>query len=56
MGFNLYPAWKFADVTAYTSVHAFRGLENKIVIVADAVLGAADFHGHLFYTGMNTAL
>jgi hypothetical protein len=54
-GFNLHPAWKSADGTAYTSVHAFKGLENKVIIVTDVVLGAADFHRHLFYTGMTRA-
>jgi hypothetical protein len=54
-GFNLRPAWKPAGGTAYTSVHAFKGLENKVVIITDVVLGAADFHRHLFYTGMTRA-
>jgi hypothetical protein len=54
-GSNLHPAWKSADGTGYTSVHAFKGLENKVVIITDVVLGAADFHRHLFYTGMTRA-
>jgi hypothetical protein len=55
-GFKLRPAWQqAADSTSYTSVQAFKGLENKVVIITDVVLGAADFHRHLFYTAMTRA-
>ncbi|HWX55536.1 MAG TPA: NERD domain-containing protein [Verrucomicrobiae bacterium] len=55
VGFNLRPAWKSGDSTGYTSVHAFKGMENKVVIITDVILGAADFHRHLFYAGMTRA-
>ena len=55
-GFRLRPAWQHAaDCTAYTSVHAFKGLENKVIILTDVVLGEPNFHRHLFYTGMTRA-
>jgi hypothetical protein len=55
-GFELRPAWQHAaDCTAYTSVHAFKGLENKVIILTDVVLGEPHFHRHLFYTGMTRA-
>lgn len=55
-GFRLRPAWQHAaDCTAYTSVHAFKGLENKVIILTDVVLGELHFHRHLFYTGMTRA-
>ena len=54
-GFKLRPAWQAGDFTGYTSVHAFKGMENKVVILTDLVLGEADFHRHLFYTGMTRA-
>jgi hypothetical protein len=55
-GFKLRPAWqRAADCTAYTSVQAFKGLENKVIILTDVVLGEPHFHRHLFYTGMTRA-
>lgn len=54
-GFRLRPAWQASEATGYASIHAFKGMENKIVILTDLVLGEPDFHRHLFYTGMTRA-
>jgi hypothetical protein len=55
-GFNLRPAWQnSSNSTSYTSVQAFKGLENKIIILTDVALGEADFQRNLFYTGMTRA-
>lgn len=54
-GFKLRPAWQAGEVTGYASVQAFKGLENKVVILTDMLLGEPDFHRHLFYTGMTRA-
>jgi hypothetical protein len=55
-GFNLRPAWQqSATSTGYASVHAFKGLENQIIVLTDVVLNSADFHRSLFYTGMTRA-
>jgi hypothetical protein len=54
-GFRLRPAWQAGDFTGFTSVHAFKGMENKVIILTDLVLGGPDFHRHLFYTGMTRA-
>jgi hypothetical protein len=55
-GFNLCPAWRHSrESTSYTSVQAFKGLENKIVILTDVVLTDVDFRRDLFYTGMTRA-
>lgn len=54
-GFKLRPTWQDGDFTGYTSVHAFKGMESKVVILTDLVLGEADFNRHLFYTGMTRA-
>lgn len=55
-GVRLRPVWQRApDVTAYASVQAFKGLENKVIILTDVVLGEPGFHRHLFYTGMTRA-
>jgi superfamily I DNA/RNA helicase len=53
---RLRPVWQHAvDAIGYASVHAFKGLENKTIILTDVVLGAAEFHRNLFYTGMTRA-
>jgi hypothetical protein len=50
-GFRLRPAWQHAaDCIAYASVQAFKGLENKVIILTDVALGHFDFHRDLFYT------
>jgi hypothetical protein len=55
-GFSLRPAWQHStDSTCYASVQAFKGLENKVVILTDVALDGTDFQRHLFYTGMTRA-
>ena len=56
-GVKLRPAWQHAaDASAYTSVQAFKGMENKVIVLTDVVLGDSHFHRHLFYTGMTRAI
>lgn len=40
------------EKTTYASVHAFKGMENRVIILTDVVLGEAGFERSLFYTGM----
>jgi len=54
-GHNLRPAWQSGEGAAYASVHAFKGMENKIIILTDVVLTDQEFHRDLFYTGMTRA-
>ncbi len=54
-GYKLRPAWQAGDLTIYASVHAFKGLENKVIILTDVVLDDLDFRRDLFYTGMTRA-
>jgi hypothetical protein len=54
-GYKLRPAWQAGDLTSYTSVHAFKGMENKVIILTDVVLDDVGFHRDLFYTGMTRA-
>jgi hypothetical protein len=55
-GFRLQPLRQHpADVISYSSVHAFKGLENKVIILTDVVLGEREFQRDLFYTGMTRA-
>lgn len=49
------PSWKNDGRTGFTSIHAFKGLENKVIILTDCVLGETDFQRSLFYTGMTRA-
>jgi superfamily I DNA and RNA helicase len=55
-GVKIRPAWQYSiNSPSYTSVQAFKGLENKIIILTDVALADADFHRNLFYTGMTRA-
>lgn len=54
-GYKLLPAWQASDLTDYASVQAFKGLENKVIILTDVVLDGQDFQRDLFYTGMTRA-
>jgi len=54
-GYKLRPAWQSGEGTAYASVHAFKGLENKIIILTDVVLTDQEFQRDVFYTGMTRA-
>ena len=36
-------------------MQAFKGLENKVIILTDVVLGEPHFRRHLLYTGMTRA-
>lgn len=54
-GFQFLPYWQAGDRSGFTSIHAFKGMENKVVILTDVALGEPDFHRYLFYTGMTRA-
>ncbi len=54
-GYKLRSARQSGELTAYTSVHAFKGMENKAIILTDVVLDDLDFRRDLFYTGMTRA-
>jgi hypothetical protein len=54
-GHKLRPARQAGDQTSYTTVHAFKGMENKVIILTDVVLNDSGFHRDLFYTGMTRA-
>jgi Nuclease-related domain/UvrD-like helicase C-terminal domain/AAA domain len=54
-GYKLRPAWSAAGLTGCASVHAFKGMENKVIILTDVVLVDREFDRHLFYTGMTRA-
>jgi len=54
-GYRLHPAWQAGDLTSYASIHAFKGMENEIILLTDVILDDVDFHRDLFYTGMTRA-
>ena len=41
--------------TCYTSIHSFKGLDSKIVLITDVVLAGKDYQRYLFYTGLTRA-
>ncbi len=51
-GCKIRPVWQTGKTISFASVQAFKGLENKVIILTDVVLGDQDFHRDLFYTGM----
>jgi hypothetical protein len=55
-GLPLQAAWKQGDGTAHATVHAFKGLERKVILLTDLAPRQSDFHRHLFYTGMTRAV
>lgn len=55
-GWAFAPLWQnMSNRISYGSVHAFKGLENKIIILSDVVLSEKGFQRDLFYTGMTRA-
>lgn len=54
-GFKLRPAWTAGHLTGYASVHSFKGMENKAIILTDVTPSDREFDRHLFYTGMTRA-
>jgi hypothetical protein len=55
-GFPLQAAWKHGDGTVHSTIHAFKGLERKVILLTDLAPRQSDFHRHLFYTGMTRAV
>jgi len=55
-GILLAPAWQRSDRhTSFASVHAFKGMENKAIILTDVSLDDQNFRRALFYTGATRA-
>jgi hypothetical protein len=54
-GVKLRPAWQAGNYSTYTSIHSFKGMENKIVILTDLSFGDSDSRRHLLYIGLTRA-
>ncbi len=44
-----------ADRTTFASIHAFKGMENRVIVLTDLALTDAAFERSLFYTGLTRA-
>jgi hypothetical protein len=54
-GTHLRPAWQLSQSTSYTSVHSFKGMENKVIILTDVARDNEGINRDLFYTGLTRA-
>lgn len=54
-GHKILPVWEAGCAMSYASIHSFKGMENKVIILTDVILGNQDFHRDMFYTGMTRA-
>jgi superfamily I DNA/RNA helicase len=52
---KLNPAWMENRHTGYATIHSFKGMENKVIILTDVDLSGRDIERSLFYTGMTRA-
>ncbi len=55
-GLPLQQPWKQGEGTVHSTIHAFKGLERKVILLTDLAPRQSDFHRHLFYTGMTRAV
>lgn len=53
--YRLRPAWQYGEEISFASIQAFKGMENKVIIMTDVMLASREFHRDLFYTGMTRA-
>jgi hypothetical protein len=54
-GYTLRPARQGGNLISYATVHAFKGMETKVIVLTDVVLEDVAFRRDLFYTGMTRA-
>jgi len=54
-GYRLCPAWQHDHCVRFCTIHAYKGLENKVIILTDVNPTSADFNRDLFYIGMTRA-
>jgi hypothetical protein len=51
---NVRPAWQSGNAVGYTSISAYKGLDNKVVLLTDVELTSVSSRS-LFYTGLTRA-
>lgn len=54
-GHKILPARLAGNSMSYASVHSFKGMENKVIILTDVALDDRDMQRDLFYTAMTRA-
>ncbi len=54
-GHKIFPVRTAGNAMSNASIHSFKGMENKVIILTDVVLGTQNFHRDMFYTGMTRA-
>lgn len=54
-GVNLRPARSAEREIGYATIHSFKGMENKVVVVTDLDLSMAELSRSLFYTALTRA-
>jgi len=54
-GYKIFPVRQAGNAMSHASIHSFKGMENKVIILTDVVLGTQNFHRDMFYTGMTRA-
>ncbi|MBX3743223.1 MAG: NERD domain-containing protein [Akkermansiaceae bacterium] len=54
-GHKILPARLAGDAMSYASIHSFKGMENKVIILTDMALDDRDMQRDLFYTAMTRA-
>ena len=54
-GVRLRPLWSSEDEIGHGSIHGFKGMESKIVIMTDVLVDDLQVHRTLFYVGMTRA-
>jgi len=54
-GWKLQSARARTDYISYSTVHTYKGMENKVIILTDVELDGPEFQRDLFYTGLTRA-
>jgi hypothetical protein len=54
-GHKIFPARLAGGTMSYASIHSFKGMENKVIILTDVALDDRDMQRDLFYTAMTRA-
>ena len=55
-GVSTRPAWQTGGGVGYSSIHGFKGMETRVAIITDVLLGGDSEDKSLFYTGITRAL
>jgi ATP:corrinoid adenosyltransferase len=55
MGLALRQSWQGGNSTVYTSISAFKGMENKAIVITDVDVRDTDLNRNLMYTGITRA-